>query len=140
MTEQERRVLPDHIRVAIQSGPGHDIRIALIAAFGAIVGSGVAFAISLFVLRLVSGINPRPAFDYDQIVGVLGWRIGFILAGVLCLGFGAATLLFWRTRDRERNILRAQYDDLRVRADALAERFNEYERRKAGTHMPRVSD
>ncbi len=59
------------------------------------------------------------------------WNIVFIAMGTLCLGFGSASALYQHTRSKQNSALKAQYESLRTRADALLEEFNAYEKNKS---------
>ncbi len=58
------------------------------------------------------------------------WKILLVSAAALSLGFGAAAVFYGRLRERQADQLRAGFESLRVRADALVAKFDEYERKK----------
>jgi hypothetical protein len=58
------------------------------------------------------------------------WKVVLISAATLCVGFGAAALFYGRLLDRETRALRAGFDSLRIRADALVSRFDAFDRSK----------
>jgi hypothetical protein len=58
------------------------------------------------------------------------WKVVLISAATLCVGFGAASLFYGRMLDKEARALQADFSNLRSHADALVEKFDEYERSK----------
>lgn len=56
------------------------------------------------------------------------WRIGFIAAGALALGFGAAVLMYRRLINSRMNDLQADYRDLHQRTQVLLRQAERFER------------
>ena len=58
------------------------------------------------------------------------WKVVLIAAATLCVGFGVAALFYGRLREQETRALRADFQNLRSRADALVAKFDDFERSK----------
>ena len=58
------------------------------------------------------------------------WKYVLVLAGTLCIGFGAAALFYGNVRAKQSQALRAQFLAIRARADLLVAKFDEFERSK----------
>jgi hypothetical protein len=56
------------------------------------------------------------------------WKVILISTATLCVGFGAAALFYGRMQAREGRALRADFRDLRARADVLVAKFDKFER------------
>lgn len=61
----------------------------------------------------------------------------FIALGMLCLGFGSASVLYQHYRSKESAALRAHQESLQQRANALLQEFREYEDRSRAMNRDR---
>jgi hypothetical protein len=58
------------------------------------------------------------------------WRVVFVAMSTLCLGFGAATLVYWVFSANRAIELRLLHRELRDQTDALVRDLDRYENRK----------
>ena len=58
------------------------------------------------------------------------WRTGFMAAGALALGFGAAVLIYRQFVERRSNDLTSDYQDLSQRSQFLARQAERFERQR----------
>jgi hypothetical protein len=77
--------------------------------------------VALAVAAFAGGWAIALAFAHAPIDRVGGWTVASIAASGLCLGFGIATLFWWRLRRDGTAELRRDVGDVRLRAIALLE-------------------
>lgn len=90
-------------------------------------GRVAMLALALLVCGMLAGIALLVVLDASAPTRA-DWNTVFIALATLCLGFGSASTVYQYYRSRESAALNAQYDSLRVRADALLQKFDAYEK------------
>jgi hypothetical protein len=103
-----------------------EVRIYSVTIEGAARAAMLTFA--LIACTLVIGIAFAFALSPTSLIGINRNTI-LIALGTLCLGFGSASVLYQYYRSKESAALRAQYESLRERADALVKEFEAYQSR-----------
>ena len=83
----------------------------------------------LALLGFAAGLFAKTIMGFDTRMDE-NWKLVFISMGSICLGFGAAALLYRHFRELETRALEAQYEALRKNADALVEELDRFENQK----------
>lgn len=86
-----------------------------------------AVSLIFMLISLMAGIYLATNSNMS-VFGDPNWKTAFAAMATLCLGFGAATFVHWRIRDRQVIDLQSRFDALSVRADALADKLRSTKR------------